>query len=68
MNYGLAGDAQSIPLDANSPLDTWTELNATVTCGPSTVLVQAVVSLNTPDGSATGNAYFDSVVFGEYSN
>ena len=67
-NYSLQGDAQSVPLDANSALDTWTELSASVTCGATTVLVQAVVSLNTPDGSTTGNAYFDAVVFGEYSN
>ena len=79
-NYALQGDAQSVPLDANSTLDTWTELNAWVTCGPNTTLVQAVVSLNTPNdtdsdsdgipdvGQETGNVYFDSVVFGEYNN
>jgi hypothetical protein len=80
-SYAMQGDAQSVALTASSTLDEWTHQYATVTCGPNTTLVQAVLSLNTPDedvdgngtvdageSQTTGNVYYDHVMFGLYSN
>ena len=60
-----------------STVDTWTYQWTTVTCGPDTTKVQAVMSLNTPDadggdaadgGQRTGNVYYDSISFGVYAD
>lgn len=80
-SYAMQGDAQSVALTADSSVDEWVHQSATVTCGPNTTLVQAVVSLNTPDedvdgngtvdageSQTTGNVYYDHVMFGVYSN
>lgn len=80
-SYAMQGDAQSVALTADSTVDEWVHQSATVTCGPNTTLVQAVLSLNTPDedvnadgtvdageSQTTGNVYYDHVMFGLYSN
>ena len=59
---------QSVPLDANSALDTWSEAECNRHLWCFYRLGSGRCVLDTPDGSITGNAYFDSVVFGEYSN
>lgn len=80
-SYAMQGDAKSVALTADSTVDEWVQQSAVVTCGPNTTLVQAVLSLNTPDedvngdgtvdageAQTSGNVYYDQVTFGVYSN
>ncbi len=79
--YTSTGEGKSVALTADSTTNEWVHQSAVGTCGPGTSVVQAVLSLQTPDedvdgngtidageSQQTGNVYFDHVLFGVYSN
>jgi hypothetical protein len=80
-DWNSTGESKSDPLTSTSNPNEWVHQSVVGTCGLETNVVQAVISLHTPDedvdGNGTvelgesqqsGNVYYDHVIFGIYNN